>query len=422
MPKSCALNGWQFKMSESANWDSSTGDIVTPWTVTSASNKGIDYDKLIEKFGCQKIDASLIDRIENITGKKAHHLLKRGVFFAHRELDKILDSYEKGNSFYLYTGRGPSSSAMHLGHLIPFLFTKYLQEAFDVPLVIQLTDDEKFLWKDLTVEEAMQMAYENIKDIIAIGFDPEKTFIFADFQYIGQCAEFYRNMLRIQRNVTYNQVRGIFGFTDSDSIGKIVFPATEVAPCFSSSFPFIFNRRTDIPCLIPCAIDQDPYFRMGRDVAPKLNYPKPSLIYSTFIPALQGACSKMSSSDPNSSIFLSDTAKQVQRKINKYAFSGGRDTIEEHRKFGGNCDIDVSYQYLKFFLENDEKLHQLGNDYSSGTLLTGELKKELIELLQNIVKEHSKRREEITDNIVSQFTTPRQLKYSYPADKAKKCK
>ncbi|KRZ02471.1 Tryptophan--tRNA ligase, cytoplasmic [Trichinella zimbabwensis] len=63
-------------MSESANWDSSTGDIVTSWTVTSASNKGIDYDKLIEKFGCQKIDASLIERIENITGKKAHHLLK----------------------------------------------------------------------------------------------------------------------------------------------------------------------------------------------------------------------------------------------------------------------------------------------------------------------------------------------------------
>lgn len=63
-------------------------------------------------------------------------------------------------------------------------------------------------------------------------------------------------MIKIQKNVTYNQVRGIFGFTDSDSIGKISFAATEAAPCFSSSFPFVFNNRKDIPCLIPCAIDQ----------------------------------------------------------------------------------------------------------------------------------------------------------------------
>jgi tryptophanyl-tRNA synthetase len=50
-----------------------------------------------------------------------------------------LDDFEKEKPFYLYTGRGPSSESMHLGHLIPFLFTKYLQDAFGVPLVIQLT-------------------------------------------------------------------------------------------------------------------------------------------------------------------------------------------------------------------------------------------------------------------------------------------
>ena len=66
--------------------------------------------------------------------------------------------------FYFYfTGRGPSSEAMHLGHLIPFMFTKWLQDVFDVPLVIQMTDDEKFLWKDLTLEETMKLAWENAK-------------------------------------------------------------------------------------------------------------------------------------------------------------------------------------------------------------------------------------------------------------------
>lgn len=62
---------------------------------------------------------------------------------------------------------------------------RWLQDIFDVPLVIQMTDDEKFLWKDLKVEEALRLTYENAKDIIALGFDMNKTFIFSDMEYIG---------------------------------------------------------------------------------------------------------------------------------------------------------------------------------------------------------------------------------------------
>ena len=91
-----------------------------------------------------------------------------------------------------------------MGHLIPFFFTKWLQETFNCPLVIQLTDDEKYLWKKMTVEESIHMGRENAKDIIACGFDPKKTFIFNDFDYIG---EMYRNIVRIQKCVTVNTVR-----------------------------------------------------------------------------------------------------------------------------------------------------------------------------------------------------------------------
>ena len=129
-----------------------------------------------------------------------------------------------------------------------------MQETFDVPLVIQLTDDEKFLWKDLTIEETKRMALDNAKDIIAFGFDPNKTFIFSDFRHVG--GTFYENMLQIMKHVTFNQVKGIFGFNESTNIGKIMFPAIQAAPSFSSSFPFIFGNRKDITCLIPCAIDQ----------------------------------------------------------------------------------------------------------------------------------------------------------------------
>ncbi|XP_062591645.1 tryptophan--tRNA ligase, cytoplasmic-like [Saccostrea cucullata] len=390
-------------------------DIVNPWEVSTHSAKGVDYDKLIRKFGSTKIDHALIKRIENLTGRPVHHLLRRGIFFSQRDLEMILNVYEQKKPFYLYTGRGPSSEAMHMGHLIPFIFTKWLQDTFDVPLVIQLTDDEKFLWKDLTLEQTNHLAFENAKDIIACGFDVEKTFIFSDLDFLTNSPAFYRTICRIQKLVTYNQVKGIFGFTDSDSIGKISFPAIQAAPSFSCMFPEIFNGRSDIPCLIPCAIDQDPYFRMTRDVAPRMGCLKPALIHSTFFPALQGAQTKMSASDPNSSIFVTDTDQEIKDKINKYAFSGGGATVEEHKTKGGNCEVDVSYQYLTFFMEDDQRLEEIRMAYTSGELMTGSLKKELIDILQKMVGEHRQRREAVTDEIVRQFMKPRKLKYDYPA-------
>lgn len=391
--------------------DEDDDQVVDPWTVTSTSNKGVDYDKLIRQFGSTKIDDALLERFEKITGHKPHHFLRRGIFFSQRDVHDILTRYEAKKPFFLYTGRGPSSTSMHVGHLIPFIFTKWLQDVFDVPLVIQLTDDEKFLWKDLKAEEAQKLAFENAKDIIACGFDVNKTFIFSDMQYIGSCPEFYRNMLKVQKCVTYNQVKGIFGFGDSDCIGKISFPATQASPSFSNSFPGIFGAKKDIPCLIPCAIDQDPYFRMTRDVAPRLGYPKPALIHSTFFPALQGAQTKMSASDSNSAIFLTDTPKQIKSKINKYAFSGGGASVEEHREKGGNCDVDIAYQYLTFFLEDDDRLAQIRKEYSRGSMLTGELKKELITILHKIVAEIQERRKTVTDDLLKQFMTPRKLNY-----------
>lgn len=100
---------------------------------------------------------------------------------------------------------------------------------------------------------------------------------------------------------------------------------------------------------------------MTRDVAQRLGYKKPSLIFSKFIPALQGAKTKMSASDPCSSIYLDDTPNQIKNKINKYAFSGGQSTIEEHRKLGADLDVDVSYQYLSYFLDDDFKLEKIAN-------------------------------------------------------------
>uniref|UniRef100_A0A2A4J1K3 Tryptophan--tRNA ligase, cytoplasmic n=1 Tax=Heliothis virescens TaxID=7102 RepID=A0A2A4J1K3_HELVI len=172
-----------------------------------------------------------------------------------------------------------------------------------------------------------------------------------------------------------------------------------------------FDIRHTVPCLVPCAIDQDPYFRMTRDVAARLKMPKPALIHSTFLPALQGAQHKMSASDPNASIFLSDTPKQIKTKINKYAFSGGQATVEEHREKGGNTDVDISFKYLSFFLEDDERLAQVKKDYESGQMLTGELKKEAIDTITPWIQEYQQRRAKVTDDVVQSFFKVRPIKF-----------
>lgn len=84
---------------------------------------------------------------------------------------------------------------------------RWLQEVFDVPLVIQLTDDEKFLWKDLKMEDAQKLSIENAKDIISLGFDKTKTFIFSDLEFIGYVLifllsfEYIYNLLILLDNV-----------------------------------------------------------------------------------------------------------------------------------------------------------------------------------------------------------------------------
>lgn len=380
---------------------------VDPWSVESEG--AIDYDRLIEQFGTQPITASLIERFESVTGHKAHRFLRRGIFFSHRDLDKLLTMYEEGKQFYLYTGRGPSSEALHLGHTIPFHFTKWLQDVFACPLVIQLTDDEKFLFKsDLSLEECNRLAYENAKDIIACGFDVSKTFIFSDLDYIKHM---YPTVLKIQKLTTYNQSRAIFGFSMSDNIGKSAFPAVQAAPSFSDTFSIPLKGVKNMPCLIPCAIDQDAYFRLTRDVAPRMQAPKPSLVHSKFFSPLQGRGGKMSGSLSKTAVFLTDTPKQIKDKVNKHAFSGGQDTAEKQRELGANLAIDVPFEWLTFFMESDERLEEIARDYSSGAMLTGEVKKELIVILQELVKEHQDRREKVSEEIVEQFMSVRPLSF-----------
>src|SRR3989442_8016559 len=128
--------------------------VVTPWEVTGE----VDYERLIRDFGTQPIAGPLAKRLEGILSDAAY-LVRRQVFFSHRDLALVLDDYEKGKGFFLYTGRGPSGP-MHIGHILSFYFTTWPQDKFKLNPYIQMTDAQTFLEakRSLTYQETQKWA------------------------------------------------------------------------------------------------------------------------------------------------------------------------------------------------------------------------------------------------------------------------
>lgn len=353
--------------------------IVTPWKVAGK----IDYERLIKQFGVEPLTGELLRRLQKFTGP-LHLQLRRKIFFSHRDLDWILTLYEQGEKFVLYTGRGPSGP-VHIGHIVPWIFTKHLQKVFDAKLYFQMTDDEKFLiHEDFTLQKAVSLTYDNALDVVAMGFDPEKTKIISDVKHIESL---YHLALRVGRHITYSTIKAVFGIGDSDNIGLSFFPAVQAAPAFLESV----LAGKPVPCLIPAAIDQDPYWRVTRDVAPKIGFYKPAQIHSRFLPGL-GRGGKMSASLPETCIFLIDPPEVAGKKVMD-AFTGGRPTAEEQRRLGGSPEICPVHQYLFFlFEENDERMQQLWEDCKGGRILCWECKEILAAKVKKFLAEHQRKR------------------------------
>jgi tryptophanyl-tRNA synthetase len=360
--------------------------VVTPWEV-----KGdVDYAKLVKQFGTELVDDKLLARIKKHTGE-LHYLLKRGIYFSHRDMNFIFDEYEKGNPFYLYNGRGPSGHT-HIGHLTQFIFTKWMQDKFKCPYYFQLTDDEKFLFKfDLELDQARYYAKENALDLIATGFDPKNTHIIIDSLH---ARTMYPLAIQVAKRITFSTAKAVFGFTNSNNIGSIFFTSFQAVPAFIHSVRVGHN----VPCVIPLAIDQDAHFRAARDVLPKLGYLKPGIIHSMFLPGLQQG-GKMSASDPESALFTVDPPKIIKKKLQN-AFTGGRGNADEQRKLGGQpeiCSIFANYQLV--LIPEQNKLDTLEQRCRSGDMLCGECKNICIDLATKFLGEHQKRREKARDKL-----------------------
>ncbi|MEK6934851.1 MAG: tryptophan--tRNA ligase [Nanoarchaeota archaeon] len=351
---------------------------IDPWSSTEIK----DYEKISKEFGIEKIDSILKSL------PKKHHYFTRKLIFGHKSLQTILDARKSKKPFTMLTGLMPSGK-FHLGHKMVADEMIYFQQ-LGAECYVVAADIEAYLTRNIKRDKLKQLATEEyFLNYIALGLKPKKTIFY--FQSTGP--KEYMNLSKyVAKKTTFNELKSIYGNLTPE---KIISALTQVADIL---YPQLDKPK---PVVVPVGIDQLPHINLARDISSRLkseyNFILPSATFHKLLPGLKQG--KMSSSDPTSAIFLSDSEKEVEIKIKKYAFSGGQETIKEHREKGGNPDIDVSYQYLTLFETNDNKLKKIYNDYKSGKLLTSELKQILIDKINSFLKKHQKNKEKAKNQL-----------------------
>jgi len=353
---------------------------VTPWEVSGK----IDYEKLMKEFGLKEFEP-LPKKLQDFI------YFRRGIIYAQRDFGLIVDAIEKKKPFVMMTGLMPSGR-FHFGHKILADQIVFYQK-LGAKIYLAVADVEAYNSRNPNMKELRDTAIkEYLTNYVALGLDLKKC----DFYFQSKRSKdgkksnaFYSLANMFARHSTFNEFKAVYGEL---SPAKIASSLLQAADMYHPQLPEF--EGGPVPTVIPVGADQDPHIRLARGMAQRMKLYDFLPIATTahmFMQGLKGG--KMSSSDENSYIALTDSPKVAAEKINKYAFSGGQATVEEHRKKGGNPDIDVPYQMLFFGLEpNDNKLKKIYEDYRSGKLLTGELKQILIERITQFLKEHQEKR------------------------------
>ncbi len=367
-------------------------NIVTPWEVKG----NIDYGKLIKEFGLKPLQHLPKEFQENV-------LFRRGIIFAHRDFRQIVEAIQENKPFVMMTGLMPSGK-FHFGHKMIAEQIIFYQK-MGAKVYIAVADIEAYNSRNPDMKELEKTAIkEYLMNYIALGLKPKNC----DFYFQsarskqGKKANAYYSLAgMLARHATFNEFKAVYG---EISPGKMASSLLQAADMLHPQLPQF--EGDPLPVIIPVGADQDPHIRLARDISQRIKefrFQQLSSTYHKFMPGLKGG--KMSSSDENSYIALTDPVEEAAQKIRKYAFSGGQPTIEEHRKKGGNPNIDVSFQMLLYGLEpDDRKLQQIHDDYRSGKLLTGELKQILIDKMSIFLKKHQlelKKAEKVVDKFLN---------------------
>lgn len=348
---------------------------IDPWGDVQAG----DYDRKMEDFGIDPMEP-LVDRLP-----KPHKLFRRDIVYGHRDFGRILNAVENGSPFAMMTGLMPSGQ-FHFGHKMVADQIIYHQE-LGAEVYVAVADIESYLTRDMPLEEAREFAVEQyLTNYIALGLEPENV----NFYFQSEGSTNYHTMSKLfARNVTQNEVEAVYGDVDPE---KLTSALTQVADILQPQFE---ERGGPKPVVVPVGTDQDPHIRLARDIASRFSgqdFAKPASTYHKFMRGLQGG--KMSSSDPNSYIALTDDPEEACEKIDR-AKTGGKQSREAQRKHGADIEEDVVFELLAFHLiDDDERLREIHRQYSEGEMLSGELKEIAKEEMRSFLREHQERREE----------------------------
>tara|TARA_Y100000310_G_scaffold337795_1_gene425812 strand:- start:820 stop:1884 length:1065 start_codon:yes stop_codon:yes gene_type:complete len=340
-------------------------------------NLSQDNKDLIKKFGATPIN--------KLSETPNHQAFENGIIASHRDFDKFFKALKNKEKCAIVSGLN-ASGTLHLGHKAVFDINLFFQKKYNLPIFIPISDDESYVaGKAETQEKALENSKELAKELIAYGFDPKKTFFIIDQIYTN----IYNLAIKLSKKVNYSEIKATYGYKPVNNIGLHFYPAVQSAHIL---FPQEKHNIKNI--LVPIGPDEDAHIRISRDIASRFGYKKPAILHSNFLPGITG--DKMSTSKPNTAIFLNDNEKTIRKKANK-AFSGGQDTIEKHRKLGGNPEVDVSFIYLEKLFLSKQEAEKLRNKYKQGKISSGEMKKLFADHAVKFIKQFQSNLKKISD-------------------------
>lgn len=316
--------------------------------------------KLVEKFGAEAVS--------NLKELPNFYTFSRGLIYSHRDFDKFFSALKKGEKCAILSGLN-ASGTLHIGHKPVFDTNLFFQKKYGIPVFIPISDDESYVTgKVKDQKEALVNSLELAKELIAYGFDPKKTYFIIDQIYTN----IYNLAIKLSRKINYSEIKATYGYTPEENIGLHFYPAVQSAHVLFPQEKFGIKN-----VLVPIGPDEDAHIRISRDIARRSGYHLPAILHVFFLPGTDGE--KMSKSK-NNAIFFKDSPEEIRKKVNK-AFSGGRDTAEEQKKYGANPEKDVSIFYLTKLFLGEKEGAKLIHDYRSGKILTKDVKQLLVDEL-----------------------------------------
>ncbi len=340
---------------------------MDPW-----STRTIDYEKLFTDFGIDRIGK--LDEI--LSGNP---LFRRGIIFGHRDFYQWWNDFRNGKKVSILTGMMPSGP-FHLGHKMVVDQLVFYQN-LGIPITLAIADVEARTVRKKTPDEIREITVNYLTNYFALGLDPKKTDV---YMQTSRSVPYYRLASLMAGKVTFAEMEAIYGTL---SPGKIASALIQAADILHKQLDGYEGKHR---ILVPVGPDQDPHIRLARDLAERIGLIKPSSTYHIFMKGLDGQ--KMSSSKPNSYISLDEPIEDALRKV-KNALTGGRISLEEQKKLGGEPDKCMIFSlYLYHFELSDEELDNRRRMCESGKLICGDCKKELLDRIEKwLVDIHAKK-------------------------------